>query len=342
MFRADSSVWLGYGHAMRCLTLAEELAGRGHSVAFACRRLPGDLGELIAAKGHRVFSFPEEAEEVSTGQGALMEWGGADWLVVDHYGWSAREEGAARARCGRLAVIDDVPDRPHDCDLLIDQNLSAELAGYRALTPAGCDLRLGPRYALLRPEFASVRTRRSYRAIQVRVFVNFGGSDPGNETLKTMKALGSCAGLRWRIDVVVGQSFADKETVRRLCEADRRFRYHCQVEHMAALMAQADLAIGGGGVSALERCAVGVPSVTVSIAQNQEPASHALAQAGAILYLGPSASVDEERIAGAVSGLLKEPARLRAMKRKATGLVDGRGTMRVADILERNGDHAGT
>lgn len=334
LFRADASTSLGSGHVMRCLALAAELAARGHSVAFACLPLMGDMREFIAAKGFEVFCLAGKSDDACQTLAVLDGWGGADCAVIDNYAWSSREESLLRAKVGQVVVIDDLANRRHECDVLIDQNFSADLLQYQALTPADCDLRLGPGYALLRPEFGMVRNRRTYKAARVRIFVNFGGSDPGNETTKVMRAIASCAEPLWHIDVVVGESFAAKEGVLGICEADGRFHYHCQVERMAEFMAEADLAIGGGGVSALERCAVGVPSITISIAENQEKAALALAAAGATFYLGASASVDESMIADAISRLLGEPALLRSIKKAATRLVDGKGTKRVADVLE--------
>jgi len=181
VFRTDAALQIGTGHVMRCLTLAEALAERGAHCRFVCREHSGNLMELIRDRGFDAIGLPVEsgrlATEASSDEpiGAHATWLGADWavdaeqacaalgdmdadwLIVDHYALDVRWERSLRSRCRRLMVIDDLADRIHDCDLLLDQNLGREPRDYAGLVPDCSAILVGPRFALLRPEFAALR-----------------------------------------------------------------------------------------------------------------------------------------------------------------------------------------
>ncbi len=335
VFRADASVELGAGHVMRCLALADSLKARGVATHFISREQPGHLCELIEAKGHALTRLPAQAADSRLdAEHSAAAFAMADWLVVDHYGLDATWERALRARARRLLVIDDLADRPHDCDLLLDQNLQPEAhARYAALLPAGCATLFGPRHALLRPQFAANRaTPRERRAVR-RLLVFFGGADAGGETLKALAALARLEGTPPAVDVVIGQANPHRAAIERACQALPAARLHCQVEDMAALMAAADLAIGAGGTAAWERCCLGLPCLTLAIAENQYAPAAALAEAGGQLYLGASAQVPEAALAQALAVTLALPELRAHLSRRGMELVDGRGVERVANRL---------
>jgi UDP-2,4-diacetamido-2,4,6-trideoxy-beta-L-altropyranose hydrolase len=236
-----------------------------------------------------------------------------------------------RKRVPRILAIDDIADRDHDCDILLDQNLVLEMERrYRGLLPATCKLLLGPRYALLRPEFAERRKSLARRNGEVnRIFVCYGGSDPSNETAKALAAIKRLPGNPLPMDVVVGLSNPHGCLVAALCEELPGAVLHRGADNIADLMGSADLAIGAGGVMSWERCCMGLPTLAVDIAVNQVGALTALAAAGALVHLGAAASVTEEGMAHALDSMLRNPSRLRRMSETALGLVDGEGAVRV-------------
>jgi len=144
LIRVDSSNAIGSGHVMRCLTLADSLREKGCNCQFVCRNHPGNLSALIQEKGYRVTLLPLQEFQVEA-YPHHADWVGADWqidaketgsliatletppawLVIDHYGLDARWETSLRPAVGRIFVIDDLADRTHDCDCLLDQNLVA-------------------------------------------------------------------------------------------------------------------------------------------------------------------------------------------------------------------------
>lgn len=358
VFRTDASQTIGSGHVARCLVLAQVLRARGAEVFFLCRELEGNLCDFIEARGFAVHRLPtpihakpldadrlahgewlgvtweEDAEQVREILAAYPEW--VDWLVVDHYALDSRWEAVVRSQVCRLMAIDDLADRSHVCDLLLDQNLGGEKAArYAALLPQQARSLLGPRYALLRPEFEAARSRLSPRTGEVRrLLVFFGGVDRTNETAKALDALQTLNVTDLAIDVVVGATnpyYADligRVGMLPACSL------HRQVDNMAELMAHADLAMGAGGSTAWERCCLGLPALMLSVAANQEEIAKACADAGAGLYLGVAADITAERLAQAVQGLRAAPRELDEMGRRAGMLVDGLGAVRVADAME--------
>ena len=266
IFRADAGVSIGTGHVMRCLTLAEALREAGAHIAFVCRELDGNLIELIGARGFEVHALPglepptdplawtaehpqeDAAQTVASVKASLKA--RADWLVVDHYALDERWEREVRGCAHRLMVIDDLADRVHDCDLLLDQNYARNPTRYDALVPAGCRKLLGPAYALLRDEFKEAREAWPRKIGEFeRAFVFFGGTDPTNETSKALRAL-----LRWgegkrlTVDVVIGGGNPHRAEVEELVETIPNALLHVQAVNMAELMARADLSVGAGGL----------------------------------------------------------------------------------------------
>jgi UDP-2,4-diacetamido-2,4,6-trideoxy-beta-L-altropyranose hydrolase len=353
IIRVDASVEMGMGHLMRCISLANALASKGTEAYFLTRGHAAGLAGLIEANGHRAQQLPDPERAEAATRWLPTTWqhdaeqtleaidriGPADWLIVDHYALDARWERMQRQRVPRILAIDDIADRLHDCDILLDQNLVAAMeTRYRGLVPAGCRLLLGPRYALLRPEFAEQRKSVAGRSGEVRrIVVCYGGSDPSNETAKALGAIKRLSAGPLEIDVVVGLSNPHGDSVAALCRELPRAALHRGADNMAQLMARADLAIGAGGVMCWERCCLGLPTVAVDIATNQVGALTALAAAGALVYLGSADSVDEGQMARCLDTLLRDPAQTRAIGEKASALVDGEGLNRVRAEMEAQG-----
>ena len=341
VIRVDASVAIGSGHLMRCLTLAKGLRARGSTVTFVCREHDGHLCDHVEGADFSVCRLPSPAQALlPRGPEDYAAWLGvsqemdadetascrsgredpADWLVVDHYGLDATWEERLRGLSKHLFVIDDIANRRHACELLLDQNLNlAPEERYRSLVPEDCRLLFGPRYALLRDEFTSQEPRtRSGRVERILIF--FGGTDPSDETLKSCRAVASVVSSDVRVDVVVGASNPRREQIARFCRADDRFTYHQQVSNMAELIHAADLALGAGGTTSWERTFLGLPTLAVAVADNQVPGSEALARSGAIHYLGTRDAATEERLVSALEELTESPEALVAMSERSLAI----------------------
>ncbi len=357
VIRVDASTEMGMGHLMRCLSLARVLADDGAAVLFLLRSHAAGLVRLIEGEGHAVRLLPDPAsrpDDALAGGTAHARWlptswehdskqtleavdrfGRVDWLIVDHYALDGRWERVLRERVPRILAIDDLADRNHDCDMLLDQNLVHEMdSRYDGRLPPGCRTLLGPSYALLRAEFAGKRKSLVPRSGEVgRILVGFGGSDPGNETGKALAAIKSLHSPSHAVDVVIGLTNPNADSLARLCGEMPMAQLHCGAGNMAELMENAGLAIGAGGIMSWERCCLALPTIAVGIADNQTGALTALAGSGAVTYLGSAPSVTVHRLAGAIRSILDDPARTRAMGEAAGALVDGLGTSRVREAM---------
>lgn len=333
--RADASTTLGSGHVMRCLTLAAVLRARGAEVVFFCAEQPGDRCTYIERQSFRVVRLPaftDAAADLRHMQAALADEAVFDWLVVDHYRLDAAWERGMRHSAAHILVIDDLADRSHDCDLLLDSSPAADSAQrYAGLLPPACRTLFGPRYALLRPEFAAGRTRRERRGALRRVLVTFGGSDPANLTVRALEAMESCGDLA--VDVVVGSGNPHIAQIEAHCARLPQACLHRDADNMAQLMAEADLVVGAGGSTLLECCCVGVPALTVCGADNQHRNCDALAAAGAHFYLGEAEVVQVADIAVALAFLRRVPELRAHVAEQASGLCDGRGALRVVRAM---------
>ncbi|SFC96257.1 UDP-2,4-diacetamido-2,4,6-trideoxy-beta-L-altropyranose hydrolase [Thiohalospira halophila DSM 15071] len=353
--RVDASATIGTGHLVRCRTLANALQARGASVQFIGRAHAGHGLDGLQEEGFTAAALPAPnkaaaaaaSEDYAHWLGVSQEQdaketiaaleGSPDWLVVDHYGLDAEWEKRLRPHTGQILAIDDLANRAHDCDALVDQNYSPTAGNrYTDLVPPDTTQLLGPTYALLRPEYAEERQkRRPHGGVMERIFVFFGGTDPDNLTGRALSALSDPVFTDVAVDVVVGPNNPHREELEAQAGARPGITLHPPRPHLADLMAAADLAIGAGGTTTWERFCVGLPALVVSIADNQRPACEALAADDLIAYLGHHDQVTAAGLREAVQALRGNPEHLRQLAEAGRRTVDGAGTQRVVDHLTR-------
>jgi len=350
--RVDGAVAIGTGHFARCLTLAAAVRTLGGEAHFVCRQITNFMRTQLVELGFGLSLLPPREEPFSSDL-AHAAWLGVsqesdardtiealadnapwDWLVVDHYGLDADWESRLRAVTKCILAIDDLADRKHDADALLDQNLQT-INRYRDLVPENSKLMLGPKFALLRPEFRFLREAGIRPGGKVRINIFFGGTDPKGMTLVALEALRHFSDTALILDVVVGIDNPRHGIIAGLCDELRNTTLHLQPSNMGEILSSAHLALGAGGTTSWERCCLGLPSLIVSVAENQRDGSRALAKAGAAVDLGPMESVEKETIFGAVAELLARPDFLAGLRRNARALVDGRGAERVALYMAR-------
>lgn len=366
VFRADASLQMGTGHVMRCLTLADGLIASGAECQFICRVHPGNLIEHIKHKGYRVHvlapGLPVVASLLAINataaepQLAHAAWLGTtqqqdadacahilhelqpDWLIVDHYALDECWEVALKPYYRRLMVIDDLADRRHECDLLLDQTFGRDFADYKPRVPAACTLLCGSQYALLRPEFAVLREyslqRRAKPQLQ-QLLITMGGVDKDNATGAVLNALQFCElAADCRIIVVMGATAPWLATVRQQAEQlPWPTEVRVNVSDMAQLMADSDLAIGAAGATSWERCCLGLPTVMVVLADNQQQVARGLEQAGSV-YLLQSPQQILASLPALLKPLLSSSVQLSVMSHAAAAIADGNGVATVIQHLE--------
>jgi len=359
-FRADASILIGTGHVMRCLTLADELTSRGHKCWFICREHPGHVGDVIARKGHSLALLPMPTDTSPQEKNGTSDfyacWLGLpwqddadqtldiiaplkpDWLVVDHYALDTQWEYMLSSAVGKIMVIDDLANRPHDCALLLDQNFGRVVSDYDGMLSAGCRRLIGVRYAMLRPEFAALReqslSRRKNPEIK-RILISLGGVDQTNVTGQVLTALTqSSLPLGTELDIIMGASapYLD-EVCRKAAQSPFKATVSVNVQEMAARMCLADLSIGAAGGTSWERSCMGLPSVLVVLAENQVTGAKALEMVGAVRVIEEPSLV--ETMLPAIIEELSNSTRLIGMSEAAAGITDGHGALRVVNTMER-------
>lgn len=356
IFRVDASPEIGTGHVMRCLTLAEALRERGCECQFICREHPGNLIDLISERGFTAHCLPSAEASRGLRQDprslAHAEWLGADWrtdaaqtrkamgdvtvdwLVIDHYAIDESWERKLRPACRRLMVIDDLADRNHDCDLLLDQNLVASWQDrYRNKVPDNCAFLLGPEYALLQSIYAELHDRISPREGRIRrILVYFGGADTDNLTGMVISAFGVINTEGVFMDVVMNPASPHIATVRELAGKDTRISLHESLPNLAPLISEADLAIGAGGATSWERCCLGLPTLIITLADNQRPIAEELDRTGMAQWLGHKDNINAVQLSRTLQTVLDNDVPPECSQR-CYALVDGRGVERVASFL---------
>jgi UDP-2,4-diacetamido-2,4,6-trideoxy-beta-L-altropyranose hydrolase len=358
LFRTDANHLIGTGHMMRCLALANALERAGAQCLFLCRGAGlGVLREKIQMAGHQLLLLPEvvDANSASNEGDEPAPWlmrGGweadaeachkvlqgqeaFEWLVVDHYSLDYRWQHSMRKHAGKIFVIDDLANRVHDCDIVLDQSfLKFPHRRYDGLVPESSIRLLGPRFALLREEFKRERVSGEQQngPARDRLFVMFGGADPSNLTRRVLEVL-QRIGWRGVVDVVVGPLYQGLAELRQLVADAPWIHLHIASGEIATLMRSAMLGIGSPGVSSWERCACSLPSLAIAQADNQELIGNALGVSGAHLYLGRHEKITDEDISNALMTFLRnEPAR-QAMQAAAEKICDGNGIERVISYL---------
>lgn len=339
--RADASAELGSGHVVRCRTLARTLAQRGAEITFLSRDCPGNMLAVLGEEGWTVGRLPASLpDEAADSAAAIAALGGTrvDWLVVDHYGLGATWQRRMRSCTGRIMAIDDVADRPHDCDLLLDQNFSLDpVARYRGLVPAAAQLCLGPRYALLGGDYAALPYRTASSQVK-RILVSFGGADLADMSGLALAALSAPEFDGLHVDLVAGASYPYRARLETAAARRAETAVLGPQPTLAGLLAAADLAIGAGGGTTWERARAGVPAVVITIANNQVPATRDLGTTGALLYAGPTETATIEELRTAVRALLADLNARQRMTETGQRMVDGRGAGRIAEILIPSAD----
>ncbi|MDA9288780.1 UDP-2,4-diacetamido-2,4,6-trideoxy-beta-L-altropyranose hydrolase [Amylibacter sp.] len=356
-FRVDASTEIGSGHVMRCLTLANILVEKGLRCEFICRKHDGHLTQFIKDKGFNVYNL-NKSKMTSYIEDDYLSWLGeteendafecikilkihsVSWVVVDHYGIGKNWEKLIKNYCNKLFSIDDLADKIHDCDALLDQTYGRNKNDYIDLVPDNCDIFTGSRYALLRSEFSVHRpkslSRREDGSIK-KVMINLGGVDKNNHTLAILNILEKMDDLKnINFSVVLGSSAPNLESVQEKC---LKHRYNIEllvaVDNMAELMSNCDLAIGAAGTTTWERCCLGLPTILLTLAKNQKHIVDNLSKENIALVISLSDCL-ESTLMSNIRKCLYEKETLANMTNSSIALVDGNGANKIALYLQEN------
>ena len=349
--RVDASISIGLGHLMRCITLANEFRNLNAQVCFICRSHTRHTTERIIQEGYQLSILPSGIKEENNKLGAQEEPPGRyweidlvqtkavlnkqqfDWLIVDHYELGHFWETGMRQLTKRIMVIDDLADRKHDCDLLLDQTYNRNKKEYINKTPKECKLLTGSQFALIRPEFKSLRKYSLNRRNKIKIenlLISLGGVDNTNATSEVLKALresslpDSC-----RITILMGADAPWLNVVRKIAgEIPWPTKIEVDSDNVAKLMADSDLSIGAAGSSAWERCCLGLPTIMVVLADNQNDIARGLDAAQAVIQINKISELNDS-----INMLIKQPEMLENLSSKASTITDGNGVKMVSKMM---------
>lgn len=359
IFRTDASEQIGSGHVIRCLTLANKLREKGFQCAFICRELKGNLIRHIESSRFEVFSLPSLEDEKSPSSlyhqmlPPHSRWLGVNWeadaeqtlsvlsandfecLIIDHYALDYHWESLCTPFVNSIVVIDDLADRQHHCQLLLDQTLGRHPKDYFGLVPQDTKLLLGTEFALLRDEFINWRPESLLHRSKpklTRVLVSLGGVDKDNITSRILKQLSQISRLsEAEVLVVVGHNAPHARQVERLCEElPLKCHFMQGVSNMGELLSGVDLAIGAAGGSSWERCTLGVPTLMVILAENQRMIAHQLTSMKAAWPLTADKNMESELTAFFETLTIPE---LKIASQAAAQISDGQGCNKAVNTL---------
>lgn len=358
-FRVDSSSLIGSGHVIRCLTLATELRKQKNKCKFICRDHENNFIKKIKKENFEVIILPnlkklKLVKNTNNKKPIYSEWIGAswmedakqtinvlknenvNWLVIDHYGIEHKWEKKLRPYTKKIMVIDDLANRNHDCDLLLDQNLIFNFKDrYLKRLPKNCISLLGPKYSLLQNEYKDLYISTPARVGPVkRILVYFGASDHKQITKKTLLAFLQLNRKDITMDIVISSNSSQLNDIKKILKKNKNIKVHINLKSLANLIAIADLAVGACGSTSWERCCLGLPSIVITTADNQKQVAKELQKQKLISWLGHHDTIKMSSIYNKLKNLIDQNIESWSMKCKL--VTNGSGTKKVVQILNLN------
>ena len=329
VIRSDAGPEIGTGHIVRCAALAHLAMQRGHDAKIVGTGVHHSLAIWLQDQGIEVLTCdgvirPTDAERTSRYTKDFVE---SDWLVVDHYRLDASWETSVNRGAGRLLVIDDLANRKHACDVLLDVGMHTVMGNpYADLVEPETKVFFGPRYALIRDEFDDVEPRQRSGVVG-RILVYIGGGLKSGPVLRRIALALESADFS-EISVIFLASAEELNEIADLVVRNQHFRGVSPMVDMPTLLDWADLVIGTCGTSTWERLLLGVPSMCLVTAENQQSDAELLAAAGAIVNLGKSESLRMRDIVAVIAELRESPSSVQEMSAAGLEIMKGRVSAR--------------
>lgn len=341
--RCDSSFQIGTGHTLRCITLGRLFADLGYKIHFFIRPETGSLKPTELWNESQTHEIPVElslAEEPQFLKAKFKEIQNFTLLIVDHYAidsqWESQFAGSLK-----IMVIDDLANRSHRCNILLDSNFRNSYDGlYVGLVPPNCKMLLGPQNCFLRDEFLRERKKTQPRTQFKNAIAFFGGTDPTNETARFIKALNNLTSdltlnskskLNWKI--ISTKAHSNLEMIQNLA-SQSKLSLLINPPHVAEIFRNADVYFGSGGTVTWERMYLGLTGYIVAVADNQIKMAEELESAGYQKFLGRAQDVDYLVALKAFEDACTQEQTLKEQSRKIMEIVAPVSKDKIKSIME--------
>jgi spore coat polysaccharide biosynthesis predicted glycosyltransferase SpsG len=321
---------------MRCSSLARECLVNGWTTQF-CGEIPDTFITKLIAEGHSYnpagspkFSCVEEGMIKS-----LTECEDLTWVVLDGYKFGVDYQKCLLDHKIFLMIIDDYCHLPnYPADLIVNQNAGSDRYHYK-VSRNGVR-KIGPEYVLLRNEFSVwAGWERRHPHIARRILITAGGADCAGHVLLWLKAVETSRCDSLEIHVISGLYNSSQSCIDAFARNSRhRIKITTFTNDIPRLMAWADIALTGGGSTLLELAFMSLPSIVISLAENQRGGAHALASAGGCIHLGDDSQVSPYLLAEELFLLVIDKTRRRSIGASGRRLVDGHGAQRLRLVME--------
>lgn len=360
VFRVDANSEIATGHFMRCLSIADALYRHNFKILFIAQTLSDSLLGILKDRGYKfvaintlsgmgIHSFKKEINNIWSQQAQekdaketikILNQKICKMMFVDHYFLSQPWEKTIRPYAEKLIVIDDLADRIHHCDILMDDNLMPGMKNrYEGMVDGECRLLLGPQFSVFREEFLRYRDIGIKRNKPAKnILISFGGVDADNLTEFVIKSLLFTGIEDKKIEVVMGGSNPNARRIRNQY-IHKNINFHVQTDKMALLMANADLAIGAAGHTAYEYAAMSLPSILIPMSALQASFSKEMDAYGATITFDLKESSSLEGVGDFIDQIADDVVALERMSQASRGLIDGCGVERLTNILIDHHEH---
>ena len=341
--RADADEKIGAGHLMRCFALALEWKVMGGRAIFLINCSNPELTELIESESFQCVQIENshpcagDINYIVTFINKIINTeNSTPWLILDGYHFDLGYQNRIKETGTNLLCIDDLANQGEfNADIVLNQNIYAVREDYKQMS--NIQILLGTSYVLMRPQFIKYKNvNRIVPDKGKKILITLGGSDPDNVTLKVIKAIKQMNDNDLEIKVVAGINNIHFDKLTEYIQKNKlKFELIRNTTDMPELMAWADIAISAGGSTCWEMAFMGLPGLTIILAENQKKIAEGLQNYGISFNLGWYFDISENNIIAKIKVLIVDKNSRKHMGERGKLLVDGKGASRVIEKLNQ-------
>ena len=339
LFRVDSSSKIGGGHLIRCLELAKLFKKNEYKIFFICRNFVGNLNNGVTEENFNLLLIDDPSKnyerDFNNSEILIKNLGKFNFLVVDNYQLDILWESQMRKYAKKIIAIDDLANRKHDCDILIDQNFAENNdLRYEGLVNKNTIKLLSPKYSIIKKEFRNINIKKSVNKKVENIFICFGATDPSNHSIKVIEALDLLNYELNSINVFTTEENLNYEALKKKCSTTKNCFFYSNKFQLPEILSSCDLAIGSGGSMCWERAFLGVPSIVFGIAKNQIEIIKALIKNEIVVGEHWNPKPDINLIKYWLKFVIDNPKILGKLSNKSKEMVDGFGLDRINEYIK--------